>query len=412
MASKKRDGLYKRGQFWWVRTDPIDGKPRSTGCRDKAAAELWRGQRERYAADPSYRVAQEAKLGEWVQRALAMKEQDSAASTVVYYESKLGHLVRIWGEDCRLSTIDEVKVDAYVKQRRDEGASEGTISKEYGALAVLLRAAKRVKAWGGSFDTLRPPDLRCSYKPRKRKMTLDEVGALLAALDDACAALVALCVGLGCRRSEGLGLRASDIDLDVGLVHIRGTKTAESDRHVPILSLFRPLVERAMAHLPLTLTPTAANKQLERGCRRAGISHFSFNDLRRTHASLLLASQVDNDVVRRLLGHKTTKLVDTVYGQLTAGELASLAEPKLLQARTLQADSPPPDNAEVSATRDRRARPLPRRSKKAVLNDVHGLRRLAEPRRGRGTLDRLRRDATWWDRDPSTHWSGRKGAVP
>ena len=45
--AKTRDGLYKRGPIWWVSTDPVTGKPQSTGCRDKKAARLWRRNRER-----------------------------------------------------------------------------------------------------------------------------------------------------------------------------------------------------------------------------------------------------------------------------------------------------------------------------------------------------------------------------
>jgi hypothetical protein len=56
MASKTRDGLYRRGQFWWLRTDPVTRRPLSTRCRDFEAAKLFRVGRERLAVDPHYRA--------------------------------------------------------------------------------------------------------------------------------------------------------------------------------------------------------------------------------------------------------------------------------------------------------------------------------------------------------------------
>ena len=38
----------------------------------------------------------------------------------------------------------------------------------------------------------------------------------------------------GCRPSEAMGLIGTDINHEERLLHIRGTKTANSDRYVPI----------------------------------------------------------------------------------------------------------------------------------------------------------------------------------
>jgi integrase len=343
MATAKRDGLYKRkgSRFWWVRTDPLDGVPRSTGCTDLEAAKLWRATRERLAADPAHAAAQAATLCEWVGRIVAMKHRTASPKTADYYEAKLGHVLRVWGDDCRLATIDAVKIDSYVKQRRHEGASDHTISKEWSCLVYLLRAAKQSKCYGADLSTLKPFDLRAGYVPRKRKLDRGEVAALVTTAKPALAALVALCVAFGCRRSEGLKMRPEDIDLERGQAHVRGTKTEDSDRWVPILSAFRSLVEFALPLLPLGLKERNVNLQLRRACEAAGIPHCSFNDLRRTHASLLLGARVDRDVVRRLLGHRTDRLVNTVYGQLGAGELGAMAEQSI--AGTLQLEAPGAD---------------------------------------------------------------------
>lgn len=52
MASKKVDGLYKRGRYHWASRDPLTGKRNvPTKCTDLEAARLWLRHRERLAAD-------------------------------------------------------------------------------------------------------------------------------------------------------------------------------------------------------------------------------------------------------------------------------------------------------------------------------------------------------------------------
>jgi len=332
--AQKRDGLYKRGRFWWIRTDPVTGKARSTYCSDLEAARLYRAKRERLAADPAHAAAETARLDEWIRRVIAVKEHDgSSAATVEVYRTKLGHWLRL-APDAMLAEVDPGFVDAFVAQRRSEEVSDHTISKEVTHLCTVLKAAKRAGCYPGDIATLRPPSLHAGYKPRKRALTREEVVALMAELKPELAALVAICVSLGCRLSEAYRLQPSDIGPNS--VHIRGTKTDEADRHVPILSVFRALLAEGARHLPLGAEPNNLRRDIAAACRRAGITSATPNDLRRTHATLLASAGVDRDVTRRLLGHTTTRLVDTVYGHPTTEALGALAEAKLLTAAPLQ----------------------------------------------------------------------------
>jgi integrase len=328
------DGLYKRGGIWWIRTDPVTGKPRTTHCKDREAARLYRAQRERLAADPAYSAAQTARLDEWIARVIATKGSDgSSAATVEVYRTKLGHWLRLFPE-ARLCQVDPSLVDAYVAQRRTEDVTDHTISKEVTHLCTVLKAAKRAGRYSGDIATLRPPDLSAGYKPRKRALNREEVVALMEQLKPELAALVAICVALGCRLSEAYRLQPTDIG--AAAVHIRGTKTDEANRFVPILSIFAALLRTGAKHLPLGAEPNNLRRDLAAACARAGIAVATPNDLRRTHATLLAEAGVDRDVTRRLLGHTTTRLVDTVYGQPTTEALGALAEAKLLSVAPLQ----------------------------------------------------------------------------
>lgn len=362
MASAKREGFYKRGEsrFWWCRTDPVTGKACSTGCTDLEAAKLWRAGRERLAADPAYAASLEATFGEWAQKFLASKRRDgSSKDTVDFYRWKLGHPLRFWGADRKLATIDPTTFDEYVAQRRAETASDHTISREVDATIQALKLAKRAGVYSADLTTLRPPDLHASYVPRKRTLSRSEVARLRAHLSPIGDAFVCVCLALGCRRSEALKLQPSDIDMAAGVAFIRGTKTEGAEREVPVLSVFRELLEAAMPMLPLDPSRRAyVSVELRRACLKAGIPHASPNDLRRTHATWLLEAGVDRDVIRRLLGHTTTRLVDQVYGRPAPAALAALAEERLATV-PLQVTSETPGNLAKFRARRRKVRPCP-----------------------------------------------------
>lgn len=332
MASKKRDGLYKRGDYWWLRSDPLTGARISTKCRDLEAAKRWRTERERLAANPAHAAAQTAKLSEWINRIIESKRRGGKSdATVGIYGEKLGHCLRVFGVDAMLADINPTTVDAYVTQRRDEGASDHTISIEFQKLKAALKLAKRVGAYAGDLDVLRPPDLHVGYVPKERALTRDEITRLLAQLKPHRAAFVAISVAFGCRLSEAFKITPDIIDLEQNRVFIDGTKTDDAKRWIPILSVFRPLVELAKPHLPLKPWDKLW-RDIQNACARAKIAPCSSNDFRRTHATLLKEAGVDSDVVRRLLGHTTTHLVDTVYGRPSTDALAKLAEERLQSA--------------------------------------------------------------------------------
>ena len=322
------NGLYKRGSVWWMSTDPVTRKPRSTRCRDRRAAESYRAEREHRAADPAYGAATDATLDEWCGKLLAAKSTNCSEATASVYRQKLGHWLRVLGRDCTLAQVTPEAVDRFVAQRRAERITDHTITKELSTLVQLLKLAKRVGCYPGDIAALKPLDLHASYSARKRALTPGELIALLSVLSSGHAAFVAIAAGLGATLSEAFRLLPSDVDMAAGTVHIRGTKRPGRNRVVPMLSLYRPLLARALPYLPLHPWRDI-QRELAAACRRAGIDRCTPNDLRRTHATLLQESGLDRDILRRLLGHTTTAMVDTVYGQPRPEALGVLAEEQL-----------------------------------------------------------------------------------
>jgi integrase len=171
---------------------------------------------------------------------------------------------------------------------------------------------------------------------------------------------VGFIVATSARWSEALNARREDIrvqDNGMVFVEIRGTKTEGSKRTVPIATpwqqeLIREVLEKAEGPFRKTITPEnpvgsgelfrtwgrgnmsrdlkVACKSLQvEGKEGRGMARCSPNDLRRTHASWMVQAGVDLHVVSKLLGHKTTAMVQLVYGRTTPESLAARMQPVL-----------------------------------------------------------------------------------
>jgi len=325
---EKRNGLFLRKGVWYLRTDPVTGQKRSTGCRSKAAAKAYRNQRELAAADPTYAAAESSTLGDWIVRLLEAKKTDRSESTLAIYRQKLGHFVRLWGVSMRLVDINTAVCDQYVATRRSEKVTDHTIVKEFNCLNQLLKLATRAGCYSGQIAMLRPLDVAPRYEPRKRALPPAEVDALLRECKPRLWAFVALTVALGTRLSETLKFRPTDVDTKAWIAHIKRTKTKKGTKVIPVLPPLRGFLLRSLGELPITKYNNI-RRDLAAACRRAGIDKATPNDLRRSQGTMLVEAGVTLDVIRRLLGHETTRMVEMVYGQPRPEALAELAAPHL-----------------------------------------------------------------------------------
>lgn len=337
MGKRLGRGFYWRGGIIWVRTDPIDKLPRSTGCRDPRAAELWRAERERVSVDPVYAASLTASLGVWVTNTLKRKTEERSAGTVHMYGVKLGHFVRLWGKDAALASISPELVDDYISTRRSEGAASNTIARELTCLRQLLRLAKRGRAFRGDLAEVMPVAFAAEYEPVKRILRPSDLPALWQALrTDEERAWVALALSTAADASDIERATRADYDDARGVFMLHGTKTSTRAAEVPILAHVRELFEYALARLPVSWP--RASKGLGEACKRAGLPHLSPKDLRRTAASWLIASGAPQPLVSRFLRHRNDAMVRTVYGQLQPEELGKLLA---TSAETLQSSARP-----------------------------------------------------------------------
>lgn len=253
-----------------------------------------------------------------------MESTGKAILTIKNTKTKGAHVVRVLGADTPLSAFEPphgiALIEGYVRTRVAEGAKLYPVAMEVGMLRQALRYAAMHGKFLGDTRRLAIPALRKAYKPRKRWLTEDEVDAILGAAAPAWREHVMAYVYLGARRRELFAIRAADVDWQRQLVHVPGTKTTASDRWVPLHPRLRLAIRRRLRDRtgrPLFEVWNRVNEDLATYCEAAKIGKVTCTDLRRTFGSRLINANQPLSVVRELMGHTTSKMIDLVYGQVS-----------------------------------------------------------------------------------------------
>lgn len=340
MAKKLPRGFYWRGGVIWVRTDPITGKPSSTRCHAISAAKLWREERERLAASPTYAASILATVGKWVEETIAhVRSRKKSQGTLHMYGVKLGHVNRIFGADNPMASITPQSVDAYIAQRQREKVKSNTIARELTCLRQMLKLARRAGEFNLEHTAVMPVGFAAGYEPVKRTLPIERVPELLAALPESRRAWVCFAIATAGDISDVERARPEDYDPVTSTVRMRGTKNAARTVPVPVLPLFEKVFLYAHARLPVEPWPRVS-KDLPAICKRLGIGHISPKDLRRSASTWLVEAGVEESQVSRFMRHKNNTMVRTVYGQVRPQVLGGLIAGQL-QSKNLTAIAGP-----------------------------------------------------------------------
>jgi integrase len=183
--------------------------------------------------------------------------------------------------------------------------------------------------------------------PRQRKRaealripSPKEVARCVAAADDRCRALIAVCALAGLRLGEAAALKFGDVDYARRQLHVRrqvqraGKKEVEiqlpkygSERSVPMPDELAPILRHheELDHATDWLFacgedyPPQQNKvghQWRLTQKRAGVSGIRLHDLRHFYASGLIADGCDVVTVQRALGHAKASTTLDNYAKL------------------------------------------------------------------------------------------------
>ena len=156
----------------------------------------------------------------------------------------------------------------------------------------------------------------------------------------------------GCRPSEAIGCEGRDISVidDVATLHIRGTKTANSDRIVPIPGEFYDLIKATELNEPIApndkgrrhsessynraVSSLRREMNIDLGCkvyRNQLVPPYPLResfvpyDLRHTFCTDLARKGVDIRITQRLMGHSSINLTADIYTHVEKDQILSEA---------------------------------------------------------------------------------------
>lgn len=313
MARKKTrgaGGVYKRGPWYWI-TYSVKGKrrrePAETKIREEALALL-----ARRKSLTGNLAAEKVTVGDLLQ--LVKDEHELLGRSSAYIEALriAKHLQPALGET-RAAEITSSQIDGYIKKRLAV-AEPSTVNRE---LALIRRAFNL----GYRAD---PPIV--SRVPHIRKLTEDNVREgfledeaypkLLGELPEDLKFLFVFDYHYGMRKGAALEIQWPWVDLKEGFIRIpqKGRKNRKPKPSLlPIYGDVREYLERQPRTSSFVFARSGKRikdfrASWKAACERAGVSGLLFHDLRRTAARNMRRAEIDEALIMRITGHKTTTM--------------------------------------------------------------------------------------------------------
>ena len=365
MSTAKRRGNHegstpvKRADGRWqvhVRYRDEHGVPRRTTVYGKTAREARDKAEEVRRRLRAHLPARDKKitLGAfteiWITSTLAASDRKPSTKSL-YATLARKHIIAAKLGAQPLDRLKPSHVEAWKVELQGRRLSDSTIRSAFNALKAILDTAIRDEALSRNVATAvtRPkvaPQEAAHLTPEQVRLVLG------AAQTSRYAPLFALLVNTGLRRGEALALRWSDVDLDAGVLRVRGTlarvdgalvvtepKTAKSRRSVPLSSTAQRVLrevhtsqaeERLKAgsawqqtsyvfttELGTPYEPRNALRALQAAARQVGLRDIGLHTLRHSAAAVMLVNGVPLKVVSEVLGHASIGITGDIYGHVS-----------------------------------------------------------------------------------------------
>ena len=266
--------------------------------------------------------------GEWLEKwyVVYVEDSDLAPSTQAMYRRSINALPE-WLLSIPLEQITAMEVYRHVKTRAKVQPRAAQLDK------VTLSRALKLAAKLGLRDALCIDRDTCPTPKHTARsvvvLSRDEARRYIdAATASPCAPLLLLCL-CGLRRGEALGVRWCDIDLNTGVLHVRGQrqrsagayvwrklKTAKSERMFALpsqlLQIIRTYPRKLRSPYLCDVVPERLRSEHQRAIAAAGLPPVTLHGLRHTMATLA-ASQVPMKELQIAMGHSSYKLTADLY---------------------------------------------------------------------------------------------------
>ncbi len=215
--------------------------------------------------------------------------------------------------------ISEIRTNMH-RGRLGRELAPATVNRYMACLSHVLTIAAREWGWipaspMSAVTKLKEPRGRVRFlSDNERKRLLD---ACKLSCNSQMYAIVVVAISTGMRKSEILGLRRSDVDLDRHRIILQDTKNGDR-RSVPLVGLAATLVgelwDRDQDSEFLFASPTGGRffdlkRPWKNALRQAQIFDFRFHDLRHCAASYLAMSGATSHEIAEVLGHKSLDMV-------------------------------------------------------------------------------------------------------
>jgi len=338
---RKSDGMWVASVHYNYQHLRAYGKTKT-----EATSKLWELQARRRdvpVVKPKGSNTLSAFLEHWLTNVLPMK----CKPTTIYHHRKMigKHIPTALGGR-GLAKVTPLDIDALLKQMLDSGAKNDVRRKVFNILHSTF--ANALKKGLVRQNPAAPVDKPRPAQQRMTALSSEQVGLLLkAGTEDGIHALLLLAVSTGMRQGEILGLRWEDVKLPAGVVEISktlstldrslGPTKTEGSRRLVHLSEATTAALRdhqkaqrngkavsSSDHFVFCNTigrPIQSNNFMKRVFKpmlvRAKLPNIRFQDLRRTAATLLLASGTNIKIVQQMLGHSSAKTTMDIYQHVT-----------------------------------------------------------------------------------------------
>lgn len=212
--------------------------------------------------------------------------------------------------------INTSRIKAYIKDRLDNGAANGTVNRELAALKRMLKLGYQDN------KVARVPHIPMLEENNIRQgfFEHDEYLELLKALPSYLRPVVMFAYRTRWRKKEILTLTWDKVDLKERTVSLTPGDTKNKNSRLICLddelhNLFRNQNMRRHKGCPFVFHHDGREirdirKTFKTACKKAGIEDKLFHDLRRTAVRNLTRSGVQEAVCMRITGHKTRSVFD------------------------------------------------------------------------------------------------------
>ncbi|WP_031437947.1 tyrosine-type recombinase/integrase [Methylobacter tundripaludum] len=270
----------------------------------------------------------------------------SGAKLTKVQDDHTGLHLRRWKEEIGYMLLADVNADAItlIKEKllneefRGKPRSPTTVLRYMASLSTVFTTAVRDWAWleDSPMKNIKKPT---AARGRVRFLSDAERERLLIACKESRNKQLYMCVILaistGMRQAELFGLKWADVNLKERYIILHETKNGER-RRVPLAGLVLELLQEhakvRRLDTPLLfpgiknpLTPIDLQTPWETARKNAGITDFTWHDLRHCTASYLAMNGASLAEIAEILGHKTLSMVKR-YAHLSDGHVSSVIE--------------------------------------------------------------------------------------